>query len=192
MTEVSPRRAMRPMRVARIVHRWAGLLLFFWVSIGTLLTLPYVYEQTGATGVAGVVEVFRLEAEGGGAVNLPVTLVLIATVAGLGVALLVDLVRRGREPFVRAGSPLGWLYLLHRWAGTLFTLSLVAYLFARLAMGAAPPALGWAWVLLLFTVNVLGVWVFIFWAVGAIRRRGRARRRSEVTPARARPTPRDG
>ncbi|MFC8680829.1 hypothetical protein ACFT30_04855 [Microbacterium ureisolvens] len=183
MTLAESRRPRRPMRVVRIAHRWAGLLLFVWVSVGTLLTLPYVYEETGATGIPGVVEVFRLEAEGGGAVNLPITLVLIAIVAALGVTLLVDLASRGRRPFVRAGSALGWLYLLHRWAGVLFTFSLVLYLIARLAVGTAPQALGWAWVLLLFTVNVLGVWVFIFWAVGAIRRRGRAKNRTEVTPA---------
>ncbi len=65
-------------------------------------------------------------------------------------------------------------------AESLFTLSLVAYLIARFAMGAAPPALGWIWVLLLFTVNVLGVWVFIFWVAGAARRRRRAKARAEV------------
>ena len=99
MTLAESHRPRGPMRVVRTVHRWAGLLLFVWVSLGTLLTLPSVYEQTGATGIPGVVEVFRLEAEGGGAVNLPATLVLICIVAGLVLTVLIDLLRRGRSPF---------------------------------------------------------------------------------------------
>jgi hypothetical protein len=181
MTLAESRRPRRPMRVVRVVHRGAGLLLFVWVTVGTLVTLPYVYEQTGATGIASWFEVLRLEAEGGGPVNLPVTHLLITTVAVLGMTLLIDSLRRGRSPFLRAGSPLGWLYLLHRWAGALFTLSLVAYLIARLAMGVAPTALGWTWVILLLTVNVLGLCLLIFWAAGAIRRRSRAKVRSGVT-----------
>jgi hypothetical protein len=177
MTLAESRRPRRPMHVVRIVHRGAGVLLWLWVMVSVPL---YLYEQNGAITVAGWLEMWQVEAEGGGPANVAMFLVLTVMVAALGVTLLIDLIRRRRRPFGLAGSPRGWLYLAHRWLGAAFAVTLVAYLAARLGAGSAPLPLGWTWLVLLMLVNVVGAGVFIVWAVGAIRRRGRAKARAGV------------
>lgn len=168
MTPAESRRPHRAMRVVRIVHRGAGALLWLWVMVSVPL---YLYEQDGTISVAGWLEMWEVEAEGGGPANVAGFLVLTVMVAALGVTLLIDLIRRRRRPFSRAGSPRGWLYLAHRWLGAAFAVILVAYLAARLGAGAAPLPLGWAWLVLLMVVNVVGAGVFIVWVIGATRRR---------------------
>ena len=177
MTLAESRRPRGPMRIVRIVHRGAGVLLWLWVMVSVPL---YLYEQNGAITVEGWLEMWRVEAEGGGPANVAMFLILTVMVAALGVTMLIDLTRRRRRPFSRAGSPRGWLYLAHRWLGAAFAVTLVAYLAARLAAGAAPLPLGWTWLVLLMLVNVVGAVIFIVWAAGTIRRRARARAETGV------------
>ncbi|MGB4777007.1 hypothetical protein [Microbacterium sp.] len=169
MSTVKHRPAHRSVRVVRGTHAFAGLLLWLFFLVSVPL---YLYQQNGAITVEGWLDMLRVEAEGGGPANLVAFLLLTAVVAALGVTMLIDLIRRGRRPFTSAGSPRGRLYLLHRWVGAVFAVTLVAYVAARLFSGAAPLALGWAWLVLLIVVDLVGLVVFIVWAVAATRRRG--------------------
>ena len=68
--------------------------------------------------------------------------------------------------------------LAHRLLGAAFTVSLVVYLAARMA-GIPPGAAGWAWVLLLLTVNAVGIVLFGVRLVGRVRAKRRRRARDQ-------------
>ena len=144
------------LRVLRGLHRWLGFALLVVLCLGTARSLPVVIAAGSDSGLAAVAAVFEWEASGGGPANEPLTLALMAVVATLGVVLLGA---RLNHSGGRTHAPAGWdggIRLVHRWIGAAFTVVLAVYLVVGV-VGDPPAALGWTWLILLLTVNTIGL-----------------------------------
>ena len=169
----------RPARVDRriaLVHRWLGLTLFLVCVGGTASMLPTV---GGSSILERFTAVLALEADGGGPVNQPAVVLLVVAVATLGTILLVRGFAASRGRFRTPRRFEGWVRLAHRLLGAAFTVSLVLYLSARVA-GIPPGAAGWAWLLLLMTVNAVGIVLFGVRLAGRVRANRRLRARDQL------------
>ena len=159
------RRSVRIDRGIALVHRWLGFTLLLVLLGGTLSMLPAI---GGGSTLERFAAVLAIEAGGGGPVNEEPVIVLIIAVATLGTILLVrGFIATGRL-FGRPRRFEGWVRLTHRLLGAAFTVSLVSYLGARMA-GIPPGAVGWAWVVLLMTVNTMGIVLFGIRLAGRVR-----------------------